>query len=68
MRMTQFLFSTIILSLSLLAGGLFSGAVFAAHGFAQYGDLKYPAGFKHFAYVNPEAPRSEEHTSELQSH
>lgn len=56
MRMTQFLFSTIILSLSLLAGGLFPETAFAAHGFAQYGDLKYPAGFKHFAYVNPEAP------------
>ena len=22
-----------------------------------FGDLKYPAGFKHFEYVNPKAPR-----------
>ena len=57
MRISQFLFSTTILSLSLLAGGLFSGTVFAAHGFAQYGDLKYSVGFSHFAYVNPEAPQ-----------
>lgn len=24
---------------------------------SMYGDLKYPAGFKHFQYVNPEAPK-----------
>ncbi|WP_370646828.1 extracellular solute-binding protein [Cupriavidus sp. UGS-1] len=29
----------------------------AAHGFALHGDLKYPADFHHFDYVNPEAPR-----------
>ena len=29
----------------------------AAHGFSMYGDLKYPAGFAHFQYVNPEAPK-----------
>jgi len=28
----------------------------AAHGFALFGDLKYPADFKHFDYVNPNAP------------
>lgn len=27
------------------------------HGLSLYGELKYPAGFKHFAYVNPKAPR-----------
>lgn len=27
------------------------------HGFALHGDLKYPADFKHFDYVNPEAPK-----------
>jgi microcin C transport system substrate-binding protein len=31
--------------------------VTAAHGFSMYGDLKYPAGFRHFQYVNPEAPK-----------
>lgn len=29
----------------------------AAHGFALYGDLKYPPGFSHFSYVNPQAPK-----------
>ena len=27
------------------------------HGIAMHGDLKYPAGFKHFEYVNPNAPK-----------
>ncbi len=29
----------------------------AAHGFALHGDLKYPADFKNFEYVNPDAPK-----------
>lgn len=31
--------------------------VFRGHGIAMHGDLKYPAGFKHFDYVNPDAPK-----------
>jgi len=27
------------------------------HGISAFGDLKYPADFKHFAYVNPDAPK-----------
>ncbi|MGI9421093.1 MAG: extracellular solute-binding protein [Geminicoccaceae bacterium] len=27
------------------------------HGVAMHGDLAYPAGFEHFAYVNPDAPK-----------
>jgi microcin C transport system substrate-binding protein len=27
------------------------------HGISVYGDLKYPANFKHFDYVNPAAPK-----------
>lgn len=27
------------------------------HGIAVFGDLKYPANFKHFDYVNPDAPK-----------
>ena len=27
------------------------------HGMSGFGDLKYPANFKHFAYVNPNAPK-----------
>jgi microcin C transport system substrate-binding protein len=32
----------------------------AAHGYALWGDLKYPAGFANFDYVNPKAPRGGE--------
>jgi len=27
------------------------------HAMSMYGDLKYPAGFKHFEYANPDAPK-----------
>lgn len=27
------------------------------HGISMYGDLKYPPGFEHFDYVNPDAPK-----------
>ncbi|MBV5323942.1 MAG: ABC transporter substrate-binding protein, partial [Rhodospirillaceae bacterium] len=27
------------------------------HGYAQFGELKYPASFTHFAWVNPDAPK-----------
>lgn len=29
----------------------------AAHGYALWGALKYPPGFSHFDYVNPQAPK-----------
>jgi microcin C transport system substrate-binding protein len=29
----------------------------AAHAYAQFGDIKYPAGFSHFEWVNPQAPK-----------
>ena len=35
-------------------------SAFAAHAYAQYGDIKYPAGFAHFEYVNPQAPKGGE--------
>jgi microcin C transport system substrate-binding protein len=34
--------------------------LWAAHGYALWGDLKYPAGFSQFAYVNPNAPKGGE--------
>src|SRR5690606_10002477 len=27
------------------------------HGIAMHGDVKYPADFQHFDYVNPDAPK-----------
>ncbi|KAF7599049.1 MAG: ABC transporter substrate-binding protein [Candidatus Dactylopiibacterium carminicum] len=32
----------------------------AAHAYAQFGDIKYPAGFRHFDWVDPEAPKEGE--------
>ncbi len=32
-------------------------SVWAAHAYAQFGDIRYPPGFPHFSYVNPEAPK-----------
>lgn len=29
----------------------------AAHAYSQFGDIKYPADFSHFDYVNPQAPK-----------
>jgi microcin C transport system substrate-binding protein len=34
--------------------------LWAAHGYALWGDLKYPANFTHFDYVNPAAPKGGE--------
>ncbi len=46
----------------LLAAGLSQALVAPAaaeprHGLSVFGDLKYPADFKHFDYVNPDAPK-----------
>jgi microcin C transport system substrate-binding protein len=53
--MRKFLFS--ILTAACL---FYSGHVLAAHAFSLYDTPKYPAGFKHFDYVNPDAPKSGE--------
>jgi microcin C transport system substrate-binding protein len=44
--------------LSAFAGTAQAQEVFGppAHGMSVFGDLKYPAGFRHFDYVNPAAP------------
>lgn len=31
--------------------------MFRQHGYAQFGQLKYPASFRHFDWVNPDAPK-----------
>jgi len=31
--------------------------LYKSHGYAQFGELKYPASFTHFAWINPEAPK-----------
>ena len=30
-----------------------AAGITVAHGYAAFGDLKYPAGFQHYAWVNP---------------
>jgi len=34
----------------------------ASHAYAQFGDIKYPPGFEHFDWVNPDAPKGGEIT------
>ncbi|WP_310129093.1 extracellular solute-binding protein [Paraburkholderia terricola] len=40
-----------------VAGLLVAPRAQAVHAIAQYGEPKYPANFKHFDYVNPDAPK-----------
>ncbi|MFM6986524.1 MAG: extracellular solute-binding protein [Hydrogenophaga sp.] len=37
-----------------------AGRAWAAHGYALWGELRYRAGFTHFDYVNPDAPKGGE--------
>lgn len=39
---------------------LAAGRAHAGHAYAQFGDIKYPADFKHFEWVNPGAPKGGE--------
>jgi microcin C transport system substrate-binding protein len=55
--------SALVIGAGALAGaaGLTDTALAAdeteTHGISAFGDLKYPADFKHFEYVNPDAPK-----------
>jgi microcin C transport system substrate-binding protein len=40
-----------------LAGAAPAGDEIETHGISAFGDLKYPADFTHFEYVNPDAPK-----------
>lgn len=44
-------------ALLLLAPAAQADAVLTSHGLSAFGDLKYPPEFRHFDYVNPDAPR-----------
>ena len=48
------------LSLAVVALTGLAPAAWAAHAYAQFGDVKYPAGFASFGYVNPAAPKGGE--------
>ena len=53
--------SVLALGVSAAAAKIFIRPTFAAekdlHGMSAFGDLKYPADFKNFGYVNPDAPK-----------
>ena len=46
-----------LVSLFLASGLVMTGSALAAHAFSQYDEPKYPPGFTHFEYVNPDAPK-----------
>jgi microcin C transport system substrate-binding protein len=52
----------VFISFAILVGVAFASEpeTITSHGFSEFGDLKYPAGFAHFEYVNPEAPKGGE--------
>lgn len=54
-RMAKSLLSFLLLCLLSPAG-----SAFAAHAFSLYDTPKYPAGYTHFDYVNPDAPKGGE--------
>ena len=47
----------VLRSVLLLGAALSCASAWCAHAYAQFGDIRYPAGFTHFAYVNPDAPK-----------
>ena len=55
MPMIKFLRGALCAASLLLAHG-----AWAAHAFSLYDTPKYPAGFTHFDYLNPEAPKGGE--------
>lgn len=57
----QLLGGSAVAALTPSARGAFAAAgessdIIKAHGYSYFGDLKYPADFPHFDYVNPSAP------------
>ncbi|MGB0575080.1 MAG: extracellular solute-binding protein [Alphaproteobacteria bacterium] len=54
--MTRLFLKVIALATSLAIGAQASD-LSKSHGLSAFGDLKYSSGFKHFDYVNPDAPK-----------
>ncbi|HVK95347.1 MAG TPA: ABC transporter substrate-binding protein, partial [Noviherbaspirillum sp.] len=50
----------LLLSFLFISSFYHSGSAFGAHAFSLYDTPKYPAGFTHFDYVNPDAPQGGE--------
>ncbi len=47
----------LLLILGLALGAPAGATLRESHGYSQFGALKYPASFKHFDWVNPQAPK-----------
>lgn len=45
------------LALAMVLSGVMPAAAEPRHGLSVFGDLKYPKDFKHFDWVNPDAPK-----------
>lgn len=52
--------ATLLLSAVMVTGAARGAEAPKSHGIAMHGDLKYPAGFRNFGYVNPSAPKGGE--------
>lgn len=52
--------TSLLMLLVAFASALRAEEIIKSHGFSEFGDLKYPEGFAHFDYVNPEAPKGGE--------
>ncbi|ATG36912.1 ABC transporter extracellular solute-binding protein [Phaeobacter piscinae] len=53
-------FATLIICAMAASLAFAEERVIKSHGFTEFGELKYPEGFAHFDYVNPEAPKGGE--------
>src|SRR4051812_44596653 len=58
--MTRLHVHSLCVAVALAACVAAPAAAWAAHAYAQFGDIKYPAGFAHFEWVNPAAPKGGE--------
>ncbi|WP_322867603.1 extracellular solute-binding protein [Aquicoccus sp. G2-2] len=47
----------VALALASFSGAAGAEEIIKSHGYSYFGDLKYPADFNHFDYVNPDAPK-----------
>jgi len=52
--------TALVLAVALSAAIPAAAQTATSHGIAMHGDLKYPAGFRNFDYVNPDAPKGGE--------
>jgi len=48
----------VVSTAAMLSASVVSAESSTVHGLSKYGDLKYPADFSHFEYVNPDAPKA----------